>query len=176
MFDPTIFDNLKVVLEGKIYDLDQEGEWLVIGREDLIDLAGFGRTFRMRVQRPGEACIAALTLASGLADFAAELRGLRLVGEEPGARLEVSFELAGDHTARADEIDERLAAIWGDAVIMRQERTVPVQPRTGTAFAAADEGKHRIVLTFNHPIDERHLGELDGLVMQALDSLQFLSE
>lgn len=172
MFDPTIFDNLKVVLEGKIYDLDQEGEWLVIGREDLIDLAGFGRTFRMRVQRPGEACIAALTLASGLADFAAELRGLRLVGEEPGARLELSFELAGDYTAQADEMGERLASIWGDAVIMRQERTVPVPIR----IAAADDGTHRIVLTFSQPIDERHLGELGALVKQTLDSLQLLSE
>ncbi|MBN3523665.1 hypothetical protein [Paenibacillus apiarius] len=176
MFDPTIFDNLKVVLEGKIYDLDQEGEWLVIGREDLIDLAGFGRTFRMRVQRPGEACIAALTLASGLADFAAELRGLRLVGEEPGARLELSFELAGDYTAQADEMGERLASIWGDAVIMRQERTVPVPIRIGAASPAADDGTHRIVLTFSQPIDERHLGELGALVKQTLDSLQRLSE
>lgn len=170
MFDPTIFDNLKVVLEGKIYDLDHEGEWLVIGREDLIDLAGLGRTFRMRVQRPGEACIAALTLASGLADFAAELRGLRLVGEEPGARLELSFELAGDYTAQADEMGDRLTAIWGDAVIVRQERTVPVLPR------AAAEGTHRIALTFRQRIDERHLGDLDALVRQVLDSLQLLSE
>ncbi|MBG9791527.1 periplasmic component [Paenibacillus dendritiformis] len=175
MFDPTIFDNLKVVLEGKIYDVDQEGKWLVIGREDLIDLARFGRTFCMRVQRPGEACTAALTLASGLADFAAELRGLRLVGKEPGARLELSFELAGDYTARAGEMGGRLASIWGDAVIMRQERTIPVPPRIGAA-SAADEGMHRIVLTFRQPIDERHLGELGALVMQTLDSLRLLGE
>ncbi|GAC42110.1 hypothetical protein [Paenibacillus popilliae] len=176
MFDPTIFDNLKVVLEGKIYDLDHEGEWLVIGREDLFDLAGFGRTFRMRVQRPGKACIAVLTLASGLADFSAELRGLRLVGVEPGARLMLFFELAGGYTAQADEMGQRLAALWGNAAMVRQERTVPVLPRAGSASPLADEGTHRIVLTFRQPIDERHLGELDALVMQVLASLQLLGD
>jgi hypothetical protein len=176
MFDPTIFDNLKVVLEGKIYDLDQEEEWLVAGREDLFDIAGFGRTFRMRIQRPGKACIAVLTLASGLVDFCAELRGLRLVGEAPGARLTLSFELPGDYTAQADKMGQRLATLWGDAAMVRQERTVPVLPRAGFASPLADEGMHRIVLTFRQSLDERHLGDLDNLVMQVLASLQLLGE
>ncbi|QNG61538.1 hypothetical protein H4O14_08705 [Bacillus sp. PAMC26568] len=38
MFDPTAFDNLKVVLEGEIYDADLEGIIEVIKRKDIVDL------------------------------------------------------------------------------------------------------------------------------------------
>ncbi|KPV55085.1 periplasmic component, partial [Paenibacillus sp. A3] len=51
MFDPTIFDNLKVVLEGHLYDLDAEQTIRVIGREDFIDLASMKRIFSMRIRR-----------------------------------------------------------------------------------------------------------------------------
>ncbi|MDF0725751.1 hypothetical protein PY093_03360 [Cytobacillus sp. S13-E01] len=39
MFDPTIFDNLKVVIEGEVYDLDLTGDFLVTNRSDSIDIA-----------------------------------------------------------------------------------------------------------------------------------------
>ena len=29
MFDPTIYDNIKVVLEGAVYDLDLEGKIII---------------------------------------------------------------------------------------------------------------------------------------------------
>jgi WD40 repeat protein len=50
LFDPTIFDNLKVVIEGAIYDKDFEGAWTVIGRRDNIDLATMSREFLIHFQ------------------------------------------------------------------------------------------------------------------------------
>lgn len=50
MFDPTVFDNLKTVLEGAVYDLDLEGVILVINRNDLVDLAHFSRTYKITFQ------------------------------------------------------------------------------------------------------------------------------
>lgn len=38
MFDPTAFDNMKVVIEGAIYDLDLDGEISIIDRNDLLIL------------------------------------------------------------------------------------------------------------------------------------------
>jgi len=45
MFDPTAFDNMKVVLEGSLYDLDISGEIRVVNREDLVNLARMEREF-----------------------------------------------------------------------------------------------------------------------------------
>ena len=39
MFDPTAYDNLKVILEGAVYDLDLSGELKIIERNDIVDLA-----------------------------------------------------------------------------------------------------------------------------------------
>ncbi|KAA0550155.1 hypothetical protein FZW96_02080 [Bacillus sp. BGMRC 2118] len=50
MFDPTNFDNLKVVIEGAIYDRDLEGDWLVTDRKDIVDLATMSRHFSATFQ------------------------------------------------------------------------------------------------------------------------------
>jgi hypothetical protein len=39
MFDPTAFDNMKVVLEGALYDLDIMGEIIITDRNDLFNTA-----------------------------------------------------------------------------------------------------------------------------------------
>lgn len=36
MFDPTAFDNLKVIVEGAVYDFDLHGDILVTDRKDMI--------------------------------------------------------------------------------------------------------------------------------------------
>ncbi|UTW70295.1 hypothetical protein KHA80_06930 [Anaerobacillus sp. HL2] len=38
MFDPTIYENLKVVIEGEVYDHDMNGRILII-QIDIVDLA-----------------------------------------------------------------------------------------------------------------------------------------
>ncbi len=45
MFDPTVFDNLKVVIEGYIYDMDLENQIAVIDRSDIIELATMSRKY-----------------------------------------------------------------------------------------------------------------------------------
>jgi len=50
MFDPTVFDNLKVVIEGYIYDLDLEGKINVIGRSDIVDLASMVRKYLITIE------------------------------------------------------------------------------------------------------------------------------
>ncbi|NUJ69854.1 hypothetical protein HUS64_21435, partial [Pseudoalteromonas sp. 2102] len=51
MFDPTIFDNLKTVVEGAVYDLDVTDELVtVVDRSDIIDLAKFTRAYALSFQ------------------------------------------------------------------------------------------------------------------------------
>lgn len=47
---PTVFDNLKTVLEGSIYDFEIQGVLEVVSRDDLVDLANLTRTFRLGVE------------------------------------------------------------------------------------------------------------------------------
>ena len=45
LFDPTAFDNMKVVLEGAVYDRDLFGDILIVSRDDLVNLATLSRKF-----------------------------------------------------------------------------------------------------------------------------------
>ncbi|WP_226666759.1 hypothetical protein [Metabacillus litoralis] len=45
MFDPTVFDNLKVVIEGYIYDLDLGNEISIRHRSDVVDMATMSRKY-----------------------------------------------------------------------------------------------------------------------------------
>ena len=46
MYDPTIFDNLKVAFENQVYDLDNlENEITITNRIDRMDFAVMGREF-----------------------------------------------------------------------------------------------------------------------------------
>ncbi|KYD22330.1 MAG: hypothetical protein C6P37_08510 [Caldibacillus debilis] len=47
MFDPTAYENMKVILEGYLYDYDMQGEILIKERNDLINLADMSRTFSL---------------------------------------------------------------------------------------------------------------------------------
>ena len=43
MFDPTAYENMRVVLEGIFYDKDLSGEILVIDRNDIVNTAKLSR-------------------------------------------------------------------------------------------------------------------------------------
>ncbi|RLQ95170.1 hypothetical protein [Falsibacillus albus] len=48
MFDPTAYENMKVVLEGAVYDLDLSGKIKVTNRKDIIDLASLSRQYELQ--------------------------------------------------------------------------------------------------------------------------------
>lgn len=122
MFDPTIFDNLKVVLEGAVYDLDAMDRVDIVERSDLLDVSALSRAYLIgftlrnppaaparedakRTKLPvffrSEVPIAArIRLQADLANLAAEIlddrRLLEPEGEGPvsiGNRLTIEFEV-----------------------------------------------------------------------------------
>jgi hypothetical protein len=75
MFDPTIFENLKVGIENAVYDLDNLDEIIrVTDRKDLLDMATLSRSFSLRFElaRPSTTS-AEICLETGLRDLAAEI-------------------------------------------------------------------------------------------------------
>jgi hypothetical protein len=180
VFDPTIFDNWKVVLEGAMYDLDREGEAEVIGRQDLMDLAALSRSFRIAVRRPGGSSRAEVRLSSGLVDFAGERYDLRLTElEPPGIRLEIRFTLPG---SRVRDV-ARLHAAFTDLWVTQEEETevchrvrIEVDPHAPPTSAAEGAGSsYEIAILFHRKWDEDRISDIDrlqGLLLTALDTVE----
>ncbi|WP_458463169.1 hypothetical protein [Paenibacillus sp.] len=91
MFDPTVYDNLKVGFENHLYDMDNLDERIqVTGRKDRLEMAVMSREFmlqfclRDRPEVTGE-----VVLSSSLEELAAEI--LEMPDAHPGCRLELRF-------------------------------------------------------------------------------------
>ncbi|SDC54033.1 hypothetical protein SAMN02799630_00063 [Paenibacillus sp. UNCCL117] len=163
MFDPTIFDNLKVVMEGRLYDLDAEGSIRITGREDLIDLAALSRTFRMTIQPARGRCSAVVTLTSGLTDFAMERRIARPAELRCGAELQLALELPASYQPYSGALHDYLTRLWGEEADIRHTLSVPLLPSQGGAqlWAADAPDMYRIVIRFARKIDESHIEDLE---------------
>lgn len=74
MYHPSVYDNLKVVLEGAIYDLDFSGEIEIVNRKDLLDHAIMERNYSVDfvVSTIGELMRGNISLTSTLEDLAME--------------------------------------------------------------------------------------------------------
>ncbi|WP_019533785.1 hypothetical protein [Paenibacillus ginsengihumi] len=176
MFDPTIFDNLKVVLEGSCYDLDREGEAVVTGREDVLDLASLGRTFVMRLALPGGRCEAEWSLQSGLADFAMELAGLRRAADRPGAVLRLRLTMPPAWARQADQADAILRRVWGEESELRHEYRLAFDPQAGASLDEAAGSAYAVDVRFGGKIDESELEALDGMLRKSVLCLSQLEE
>ncbi|MGF9698454.1 MULTISPECIES: hypothetical protein [Paenibacillus] len=93
MFDPTVYDNLKVGFENHLYDLDNLDEIIHISnRKDNLEMASMSREFilefclRQHTEVKGE-----VVLRSSLEAIAAEI--LETPGGQPGCHLELRFSV-----------------------------------------------------------------------------------
>lgn len=91
LFDPSAYENLKVVLEGLVYDYDLSGEIVVIERNDIVNLADFSRRFNLVFTHKNdrhEHVLAKIELSSSFKQIASEWIPLN---EQPGAALSIQF-------------------------------------------------------------------------------------
>lgn len=93
MFDPTIYDNLKVGFENALYDLDNLDEIIqVTGRKDIIEMAAMSRELVLQCCLRGQPEVTAeVILKSSLSDLAAEI--LEMPDSRPGCHLQLRYEL-----------------------------------------------------------------------------------
>lgn len=174
MFDPTIFDNWKVVAEGAVYDLDREGEAEVIDRKDLVDLAGLSRSFHIAIRLPEGNCRAELRLHSGLADFAGEWYPLQAgEADPPGIRLEITLTLPGERIRKAAKLEERLQALWEQEDVELAHRAhIGVDP----AKPAPTSASYEITVLFRRKWNEDRIGDIHTLKERMLDALHAAEE
>ncbi|WP_223067705.1 hypothetical protein [Paenibacillus caui] len=113
MFDPTIFENLKVGIENVVYDLDnQAGIINVTGRTDRLDMAVMSRSFGLTFELAGQKGVSAeIWLEAGLHDLAAEI--LETQDQQPGCELKLRFyKDIADVSRECQHISQIIEKIW----------------------------------------------------------------
>lgn len=173
MFDPTAFENLKVVIEGAVYDKDLNGEILVTDRNDVINLAKLERRFEISFVEQntrGKKITAIWILESGLENLAAELLPQALSENRSGCHVTVKF--IAEHLNESSifiDIENVLAEIWGTSRTIEQQISLnPFDVNAGI--------KHEMIIHFNRLIYENNIDDLTIMLDCMINSLRNLNK
>jgi len=171
MFDPTAFDNIKVVVEGAIYDKDLDGELEVINREDLVDLATLSRTFKLAfllTQSIKRSLYAEIKIQAGLKNLAAEILEMDDSSTNAGCVVSVAFHLAhANDDGLFLNIQKVLEEIWGGQRKIVQ--AVKINP-----LKKSDIIDNEATVFFNRLIVEDQIGDLTDMIDYIVLSLKQL--
>ena len=170
LFDPTIFDNLKVAIENQVYDLDNLDEIIrVTNRVDRLELSVMAREFALQfalVEHPD--ITAEIRLDASIKDLAAEI--LEMPGETPACTLLVRFYMNVEvPEATCRQIDEILRSIW-------EPELPPIQT------LSFEYGQDRVIyrntaqLRFNRRINEDQMEDIPNLLDHVLQTLAKLGK
>ncbi|MDF2721342.1 MAG: hypothetical protein K0Q59_1017 [Paenibacillus sp.] len=166
MFDPTLYENLKAVLEGAVYELDRHGRIVVVHRSDLIDLAAMSRSYAIGYRLVDGRCSADIRLMAGLVDLAGEKLEWR--NAQPGSKLELFFSiLVRNPVTACKNIQDVLTQIWDSTVSITQT----------LSFRYGDDGSrchNRIGIHFERKWSEGHGSEIARLLEQTVRTLRLL--
>ena len=123
MFDPSVFENLKVIVEGAFYDLDLDGDLAVIDRHDYVDLAYMSRIFEIsaRLDASNEKAVeCTLSLSAGLQSISSE----KLTKREPGCDLTITFRyIDPEHPLRNIHL---LKQVWDKGYTYKVFKHTPI--------------------------------------------------
>lgn len=169
MFDPTVFDNLKVVFEGEIYDLDFAKKISVTNRVDVVDLANMSRKFAMEFQihdttHPYPYC--EVRLKTSIADLAAEL--IEADEKKAGCEIDILFVVRiTDVEKDCFLIESFLNQLWDGRPLI--EQTI--------SFTYGVDGLiNTIRLRFNRKINEDQIDDVPTLLTYSMESLSYFQE
>jgi hypothetical protein len=173
MFDPTAFDNMKVVIEGAIYDLDLDGEINIIDRNDLINLAKMSRSFDVSFKLTGNRTrrvTAKLILGSNLENLAAELLPDSLSEKDSGSMVRLEFQLESTLVLEDyKQIEAKLLDIWGETRKVRQK--VQYNP-----MGKDQEPLNIFTVEFERLVREEQIDDLVGMVEFMVTTILELSQ
>ncbi|KAA0966334.1 hypothetical protein FQ087_08890 [Sporosarcina sp. ANT_H38] len=169
MYDPTIFDNLKVTFENQVYDLDNlDRKITIINRVDRMDFAIMARYFAIQftlVDRP--TVTAEIVLEASLKDLAGEI--LEVPDQRLGCLLFVKFTKHIQNVAtQCKQIEQALYTIWENDIQLTQ--TVSFVFEQG-----APSYQDMIEVKFNSKINEEHMGDIADFLDSVLETLEVLN-
>ncbi|PKR85522.1 hypothetical protein [Heyndrickxia camelliae] len=160
MFDPTAYENMKVVIEGSAYDLDLEGQIRVVDRKDIVDLATLSRQYELTFcLKHSSTIMAKLTLEANLNQLAAELlqNGDQ---KQVGAFVHISFTWDGSSKTYMNKIKEH----WGPEHIYEERKM----------HSSINGVKEEIIISFSRLITEDMMDDLVEMIHFTVQTLQTL--
>ncbi|MFT4414132.1 hypothetical protein ACLM5H_09750 [Fredinandcohnia humi] len=165
MFDPTVFDNLKVVIEGALYDLDLDGDLTITDRKDELELATMARHYRITFTRKdyhADRINAYIDLTFDLYNLATELQSMS--DRRPGCKLEIGFIVDIKTLDVCSTIPIILEKIWGETRTIQQEISFD--------YNANNKYTNNIKIIFNRLLYEDNVDDLLEMLEYLLVSLQ----
>ncbi|MGM0845429.1 MAG: hypothetical protein ACQEUT_10655 [Bacillota bacterium] len=158
MFDPTAYENLKVVLQGALYELELLGSLKVVDREDIVDLASLKRRYSLTLCNPAKDNITVtVSLTAGPEEWNAEASPES--GGEPGAWLQVQYQSEG--FSFPESFITSLEEWWGNHRKIEWRKVIsPSRPSL-----------HQGIVDFNRIITEEMVDDLEEVVSHLENSL-----
>lgn len=170
MYDPTIFENLKVAFENHVYDLDNVDRKIAItNRVDRMDFSILARDFSLQFTLADQRDVTAeIALEASLKDLAGEI--LEMPGENPGCAMCLRFtKRVEDVTSQCKQIEQVLNAIWKDDIELTQTLSF-VYEQEASGYLDIIE------LKFKRKINEDHMSDIRDFLQHVLESLKVLHQ
>lgn len=168
MFDPTVYDNLKVILEGSVYDQDLEGDITISNREDLVDLAKIRRIYRAEFHLKGNPDQKAMIeLTADLGQLSSELLHQN---DQAGCDLKIYFKIPITNPETVcPQIHDLLKEVWEGRPAIEQKISYRY-PAIEKVYA------NFIILDFKRKITEDQSNDLKRITAYTIESLKQMKE
>ncbi|MFA2809881.1 hypothetical protein [Bacillus mycoides] len=167
MFDPTAFENLKVIVEGAVYDFDLHGDILVTDRKDVMDLASLSRmysisfqlteTFKTMVEATFSLSVDAKNLSGEILEVPQFIPGCEM-------QLEFSFEMEQPEIG-CEEIETLLHSIWGKERMITQKISYEYNKQ-------AISYHNKVEVLFQKSITEDHVDDLIAVISHMIETVR----
>lgn len=170
MFHPTIFENLKVAFENRIYDLDSlDGEIDILNRADRMDFAIMKREFAISFALLGKPdTTVELILEASLKELSDEI--LERERANPGCALRLRFKRhIQDENKQCKQIAKELSKVWEDDIDVKQTLSREFSKKEDVVL-------NTIVAKFKPKLSEEHIPEIPEFLEHVLASLEALNE
>lgn len=167
MFDPTIFDNLKVVLEGEIYDRDLDGEITILDRSDIVNLSDMSRMYRIKCAEKkgtGRASVEFQLFMSHQQMFNEWNQNMK----DAGCDIKMIFAWPKDLSDSTEWLARSIKRIWGEEILISHETSWT------TSHSAASEVHYFITIEFGRLINEDNAMDLENMVSYALETSRIM--
>lgn len=169
MYDPTVFENLKVAFENRIYDLDNiDREIYIHNRTDQLDMAVMARKFSVRFSKKGHPAVTCeVALHASLEELADEILE---TGKDPGCllTLRVRHQVQNVET-ECTQVEKILRHIWENDIIHMQTLSFHPYQKDGTYLNTID-------IDFKPKLTEEHMGDIQEFLENVLVMMEKIWE
>lgn len=166
MFDPTVYDNLKVVLEGSVYDFDLSGDIEISDRSDIIDLAKLARAYSIGFKKMNKNIEGLLILATDADNWSGEVLEDGY-GPFPCEFIIQFFIKIKDIEHDCSGIRFRLNQIW-------RELKPKIEQQLSFTYGQESQITDQITITLPEPVDELFIMDIPNVLQKMMDTLNSL--